>query len=241
MIKLAGLFSLCFLVISCVSGIDYFRLGHAGLDMGKAAMVNEKDLRESTLKVRESMDNMSRVAPEDSAYVKRLKKVMANETSVNGIPLNYKVYIDKELNANATPDGSIRVNSGLMDAMNDDELRFVLGHEIGHIARGHSLNAMRMAHAAAAARTASGAFNPYAALASDSVIGDMAQDFVNSQYSQSQELDADTYGVNYLKQNHYNVNAATSAMRKLGSSPGGFFSTHPSSEKRLQNIEELKN
>lgn len=171
---------------------------------------------------------------------KRLKKVMANEKSVNGVPLNYKVYINPELNANATPDGSIRVNSGLMDAMNDDELRFVLSHEIGHIAHGHALNAMRVAYSTTAARTAGGAFNPYAALATDSFVGDLAQDFINSQYSQSQELDADSYGVKYLKDNHYNVNAATTAMRKLGSSGGGFFSTHPSNEQRLKNIESLK-
>ena len=31
-------------------------------------------------------------------------------------------------------DGTIRVYSGLMDLMTDDELLFVIGHEMGHVA-----------------------------------------------------------------------------------------------------------
>lgn len=34
-------------------------------------------------------------------------------------------------------DGTIRVNSGLMDVMNDGELRFILGHEMGHVVERH--------------------------------------------------------------------------------------------------------
>lgn len=233
-------YALSLLACGCAGGVDYFHLAKGALEAGKAATVSEKDLVQSGLQLRAQMDSTSQTAPEDSHYTKRLKKVMANEKDVNGVPLNYKVYMNPELNANATPDGSIRVNSGLMDAMNDDELRFVLGHEMGHIAQGHSLNALRVAYGTAAARTSAAAFNPYAAMASDSFIGDLAQDFLNSQYSQSQELDADSYGVKYLRDNHYNVDAASSAMRKLGNSGGGFFDTHPSNEQRLQNIESLK-
>lgn len=230
-----------FLLAGCVGGgVDYFRLAKGGLEAGRAATVSEKDVIQSSLQVRNQMDATNETAPDDSKYAKRLKKVMANEKSVNGVPLNYKVYMTPELNASATPDGSIRVNSGLMDAMNDDELRFVVGHEIGHIAHGHSLNALRMAYATTAARTAGGALNPYAGMATDSFVGDLAQDFLNSQYSQAQELDADSYGVKYLEDNHYNKDAATTAMRKLGNSGGGFFDTHPSNEKRMQNIESLK-
>jgi uncharacterized protein YicC (UPF0701 family) len=41
--------------------------------------------------------------------------------------LNCKVYMTQDVNA--TPDGSIRVYSGLMDLMTDQELRGVLGHD----------------------------------------------------------------------------------------------------------------
>jgi putative metalloprotease len=35
------------------------------------------------------------------------------------------------VNAFATADGTIRIYSGLMEMMTDDELIFVIGHEIG--------------------------------------------------------------------------------------------------------------
>jgi len=39
--------------------------------------------------------------------------------------------------------GCIRVYSGLMDMMTDSELRGVIGHEMGHVALGHSKKAMQ--------------------------------------------------------------------------------------------------
>ena len=49
-----------------------------------------------------------------------------------------------EMNANAR--WLVRVYSGLMDKMNDDELRFVIGHEIGHVALDISKKAMQVAY-----------------------------------------------------------------------------------------------
>lgn len=230
----------CFLLTGCLGSLNYSRLIDAGGHAVNAAAVNEDELKNVSKQMRAQMDSTSNVAPDNSKYAKRLKRIMAKETSVNGVPLNYKVYMTPELNANASPDGSVRVYSGLMDAMNDDELRFVLGHEIGHVANGHSLKAMRMSYATAAAKSAAGAFHPTAATIADSSLGELAKDFLNAQYSQSQELDADSYGMNFLKANHYNTGAAVSAMRKLGLSGGGFLSTHPSGERRIKNLEALE-
>ncbi len=48
----------------------------------------------------------------------------------------------------------VRVYSGLMDVMNDNEVEGVLGHEMGHVALGHTRKAMQVAYATVAARTA---------------------------------------------------------------------------------------
>lgn len=242
MIRLLGMLlcASCLLLNGCLGSLDYGRLIDASGNAIQAASVNEDELKNMSKQMRAQMDSASQVAPENSQYTKRLKRIMAKETSVNGVPLNYKVYITSDKNANATPDGSVRVYSGLMDALNDDELRFVLGHEIGHVANGHSLKAMRMAYATAAAKSAAGALHPTAATITDSGLGDLARGFLNAQYSQSQELDADSYGMNFLKANHYDTSAAVSAMRKLGGSGSGFFSTHPSGERRIKNLEALE-
>lgn len=231
----------CLLLNGCLGSLDYSRLANAGIDSYKAATVSDEDVKHMSMQVRQQLDSTSQLAADNSKYVKRLKKLTTKMTEVNGVPLNYKVYMTPELNADATPDGSIRVNSGLMDAMNDDELRFVIGHEIGHVAHGHALNAMRMSYVTAAAKSAGGSFHPVAGAIADSQVGELAREFVHAQYSQSQELDADAYGMDFLRANHYKTEAALSAMRKLGLEGGGFLSDHPSGEKRLQNLAALQN
>lgn len=230
----------CFWLNGCLGSLNYSRLARAGVEGYKAATVSEEDAKQMCMQMRQHMDSTAQVAADNSKYAKRLKKIMAKKTEVNGVPLNYKVYIRPDLNANASIDGSIRVYSGLMDATSDDELRFVLGHEIGHVALGHSLKAMRMSYATAAAKSVGGAFHPVAGALADSQVGELAREFVNAQYSQSQELDADKYGMDFLKENHYNTDAALSVMRKLGLEGGGFLATHPSGEKRLENLAALQ-
>ncbi|MDE5833561.1 MAG: M48 family metallopeptidase [Desulfovibrio sp.] len=216
----------------------------AGSDLFKAATLNDNDLRAVSAKFRASEDQKNRVAAPDSAYARRLARITEKLTSVNGVPLSYKVYLTKEVNANAAPDGSVRVYSGLMDSMNDDELRFVIGHEIGHVALGHSKKAMQMAYATSAARNAVGAVSAQAGMISDSQIGVLGEKFINSQFSQSQESDADAYSMKFLKDNGYNTKAAGDALRKLAN--GGrsglmeaMFSSHPDSLKRAEKMDAL--
>ena len=79
------------------------------------------------------MDQQNKVLGYNNSYSKRLRRVMSGINSVEGISLNFKVYKTSELNAFACPDGSVRVFSGLMDQLSDDELLGVLGHEIDYL------------------------------------------------------------------------------------------------------------
>lgn len=233
----------CLLLMSagCVNQVNLSKLGGAASNLHTAATLNNEDLKAMCVQMRRKGDAEATVAPARNKYMIRLTKIMGTHASVNGTPLNYKVYITKEVNANASADGSVRVYSGLMDMMNDDELRFVIGHEIGHVALGHSLKAMRLAYTTAAARQAGGAFNTTAAVLSDSMLGDLTEQFLNAQFSQSQELDADAYSMNFLKENNYNTAAAASALRKLEAlgSSGGFLSSHPDPGDRAKKMDAL--
>ncbi|MCP5762619.1 metalloprotease LoiP, partial [Klebsiella pneumoniae] len=68
--------------------------------------------------------------------------------------VNYKVYMAKDVNAFAMANGCIRVYSGLMDMMTDNEVEAVIGHEMGHVALGHVKKGMQVALGTNAVRAA---------------------------------------------------------------------------------------
>ncbi|MCH5277991.1 MAG: M48 family metalloprotease [Desulfovibrionaceae bacterium] len=223
----------------CVQQISLAQVGSAVADLGIAATLNDAKLKDMARAMRVQGDAEARVAGADDAYTRRLAQIMARHTEVNGIPLNYKVYLTSEVNANASADGSVRVYSGLMDLMTDDEIRFVLGHEIGHVAHGDTMRAMRVAYIGSATRKGIGALSPTAQALSGSVLGDLLEATLNAQFSQSQESQADDYSMQFLKANGYNTQAAVTALRKLerlGGGGGGMLSSHPDSGKRAERM-----
>ena len=73
------------------------------------------------------MDSKATIAPASSEYAKRLSKIAsALGDNINGQPVNYKVYVAKDVNAFAMANGCIRVYSGLMDIMTDNEVEAVM-------------------------------------------------------------------------------------------------------------------
>ena len=210
----------------------------AGSDLLKAATLSDSEVKELGKATATAMDAKNKVAPAGNAYAKRLDKIVSSLRKVDGLSLNYKVYLTSQVNAFACPDGSIRVFSGLMDMMNDDELYFVIGHEIGHVANGDSADKMKLAYTASGLRTAAGAAGGVVGSLSSSQLGDMGEALINSQFSQSQEYQADAYGLVLIQKNRKNQQAAVSALRKLAT-PGrdsSMFDTHPDSDKRADAI-----
>ncbi len=122
---------------------------------------------------------------------------MGNE--VDGTPVNYKVYMTSDVNAWAMANGCVRVYSGLMDVMNDNEVEGVLGHEMGHVALGHTRKAMQVAYATVAARTAASSAGGVAEQLSASQVAALGEKLINSQFSQHQESEADNFSYDLLK------------------------------------------
>lgn len=216
----------------------------AVLDVVKAATVSEDELKAATLQMRAAGDAQARVATGKNKYAQRLERLTKKHLNEDGMKLNFKVYISPQVNANATPDGSVRVYSGLMDRMTDAELLGVIGHEIGHVKLGHSINAMRTAYLASAGRKAAASSSGVGGALAASQLGDLSEKFLNSQFSQSQESDSDDYGVQFLKRNGYDTKGMASSLRKLASMSDGksstvdqMFSSHPEPNARATRLE----
>ena len=204
------------------------------LDVFKAVSVSDDQLKATSLQYRAFNDRKEQVALANNKYAKRLARLTRKHVNEDGMTLNFKAYLNKSVNANATPDGSIRVYAGLMDLMNDDELLGVLGHEIGHVKLSHAMSGMRTAYMASAGRKALAASSGTAGQLADSELGALGEKLVTSQFSQSQETESDDYGLAFMQKHKYNVNGMESAFRKLaaqGGKQGGgldqMLSTHP--------------
>ena len=211
------------------------------VDTVKAVTLSDSDVKSIAKQFATVSDRESRIADQSSPYHKRLIGLVNNHYSEDGLDLNFKVYIDPEVNAFALADGSIRVNSGLMDLMSDSELLAVIGHEIGHVKEGHSKSQIKTAYATSAAVKAGGAAvggQGAGIQLGTAVASNLLKDVLDAQFSQSQETSADDYGFGFLKKHNYNQQGAVTALRKLGSGGGGLMSSHPSSESRALRIEK---
>lgn len=117
--------------------------GSLGDTLLSAVTVSDAEVKSLSDQSCKEMDSLYKIAGKSSKYTKRLNKISkALGNNINGQPLNYKVYLTDDINAWAMANGCIRVYSGLMDKMTDDEVIGVLGHEIGHVELGHTKKAL---------------------------------------------------------------------------------------------------
>jgi putative metalloprotease len=188
------------------------------------------------------MDSANTVADAKNAYAIRLNRIFGKHKNENGLALNYKVYLLKEVNAFATADGSVRVFSGLMDIMDDNELLAVIGHEIGHVANHDTRDAIKAAYRKEALIDAAASQSDKIAKISDSQLGKIGTTLIDRKFSRKQESEADTYSYDFMKRNAYNVNAVASAFGILAKLSEGkeagfldrLMSSHPDSKVRAE-------
>ena len=234
--------------VALLSGCAAVKSGDVGslMEVGgsafKAATLNDADISALSDRSCAAIDSKSNIAPAANKYAKRLATVMGDLPSqIKGQTVSSKVYLTNEVNAWAMGNGCIRVYSGLMDLMNDDELRGIIGHEQGHVALGHSKKAMQTAYAVTAARQAAGAAGGATAALSASQMGDFTEKLINAQFSQSQESDSDNYAFDLLNKRNLKLGGLVTAFEKLAKLGGGkssMFDSHPSSTDRAANMQK---
>lgn len=236
--------SAVFTLASCssMSSMDPNQLLQSGQLATQALSLSDSDVRTISDKSCAQLDSENKIAPASSQYTQRLNKISKQlGDNINGVPVNYKVYMTKDVNAWAMANGCVRVYSGLMDLMNDDEVRGVVGHEMGHVALGHTKKAMQVAYATSAARSVAASAGGVVGNLSASQLGDLSEKFVNAQFSQSQESAADDYSFDTQKKKGYNPAGLVTAFQKLASIDGGkssMLDSHPSSPARAKHIQD---
>ncbi len=252
----AVLSSACSYVDQNLGPVSSYDLLSAGSDAYKAASLNDVEAAKLAREVALEADRNNKIADSSSIYTRRLAKMIIPHLSEDGLKLNYKIYVDEEINAFSLADGSIRINSGLMDLLNDRELLAVIGHEIGHIKLGHSRAQLQRTYAASAAlKTASSSIRSGMDATAAGVVGalgasalaDLASDVIQAQFSQSDETEADEYAVEFLRRHNYEPRSLVVALSKFrdmenesdANTLAQLFSSHPASGDRIEHVEQI--
>ncbi len=160
------------------------------------------------------------------------------------IKYSFKVLRDDELNAFAIPGGFVYFTDRLWNVLRPDERIGVLGHEIIHVDRRHSIDAMIKSRdnrlLTAVALILLKANNDIATAA------DTLNTLHELKYSRGDERQADEFGMQLVKQAGYNPAGLLLALRKImrfeneaGGAPPAIFSSHPPTKDRLSNLTNL--
>ncbi len=146
-------------------------------------------------------------------------------------------------NAFALPGGFIFISRSLIELCerNTDEIAFILGHEMGHIVRGHAINRI-ITNSAAAAVGAAAWRGPAGAW-----LQKVGVQFLESAYSQEQELEADELAARLIMAADYNRDAPKVLLSRLAGlkrdnielEVGKYFSSHPAFDERVENIRRI--
>ena len=154
---------------------------------------------------------------------------------------------DKIVNAWCMPGGKIAVYTGLLKiTKNTDALSIVMGHEIAHAVARHSLERMSHAMTLNLGTTVADIFLGGAISRTRNTVGqntglDISQLGIMNPFGRKQETEADYLGLIFSSLSGFDIRESVKlwqrmAAQKKGNEPPVFLSTHPSSKKRIENL-----
>lgn len=197
-------------------------LGKAAKDAGKAAQdmatdaAMEMGANKVSDKLIEFMDQNNAVSADNSEYTTRLKSILGDKfTDVEGKPLTVKVYESAEANILALNNGNIRIYSGMMDLLSDDEVKALIAMEAGHINSGNVReNLLKVASEDNAGSAASAQLEKMLSFSGDK-FGSIANEIIQIPYTEEQNKKADEFAKTFLKSNGGSVDAYSALLSKF--------------------------
>jgi len=184
--------------------------------------------------------------PKVTEYVRQVGNRLA-AVADRRLPYEFVVLNNSELNAWALPGGKLAINRGLLAELdNEAELAAVLSHEIVHAAARHGAQQLEKGQLLQiGSAVASVAATTYGGSGLGEMVGQgamLGSQLLQAMYGRDDELEADQYGMKYMKLAGYDLQAAVSLqelfLRKYQAGKEqdwltGLFASHPPSAERV--------
>jgi predicted Zn-dependent protease len=183
----------------------------------------------------------------DPALRTYLRGIVCKLVSEHCVDIRLYIVQTPHFNASMAPNGMMQVWTGLiLRADNEAQLAYVLGHELGHYQRRHSVQLWRDARTKTNVATV---FAVVAAAAGQGYVGSLAQLVALGSvmaFSRDNEREADEIGFELMARAGYDPREAPKIWesldkeRKAGkdSEPSIFFATHPPTDERIETLKE---
>jgi len=174
-------------------------------------------------------------------YVATLGKSMASRTSRSDLDWHFAVVNSSEVNAFALPGGFIYVNRGAIErADREDQLAGIMGHEIGHVVRRHSVKQLEKRERGEVGLVMLCTLTRACRTVGGQVAIDVGANALAAHYSQHDEAQADSEGVINTTRAGIDPEGLPSFFEKLldiqkqqPTAVEAFFSTHPTDQSRV--------
>jgi len=174
-------------------------------------------------------------------FVTELGRSMASRTSRADLDWRFAVVNSSEVNAFALPGGFIYVNRGAIEQADRlDEIAGIMGHEIGHVVKRHSVQQIQGKERQAVERVLLCTLTRICHTIGGRLAVQVGADALSAKYSQHDEAEADSEGVVNTLRVGIDPEALPAFFEKLfeeqkrqPSLVQAFFSTHPSDESRV--------
>ncbi|TDJ43204.1 MAG: M48 family peptidase [Gammaproteobacteria bacterium] len=202
----------------------------------------EQESADQFAQMREQMPLSTSVT--DKAYVRCVATEIVKqlEEPYASYDWDIEVFEDEAINAFAMPGGKIGVFTGIFKvASNQDELAAVLGHEVAHVTRDHSLKrANRTMITQNTAIIGSEVLDASAGIETTDLVVMGADLVFLKPYGRGHESEADLVGLKYMANAGFDPRASIALWTNMGKeSPAGppeWLSTHPSGDTRISEL-----
>jgi predicted Zn-dependent protease len=174
-------------------------------------------------------------------FVTELGRSMASRTSRADLDWRFAVVNSSEVNAFALPGGFIYVNRGAIEQADRlDEIAGIMGHEIGHVVKRHSVQQIQGKERQAVELVLLCTLTRICHTIGGRLAVQVGADALSAKYSQHDEAEADSEGVVNTLRVGIDPEGLPAFFEKLfeeqkrqPSLVQAFFSTHPSDESRV--------